>query len=76
MKITSPEFENNNGEIKCKHGATIGHLENDALFYLSSRGIPLDRARQLLISAFLQPVLQHFAYLKIPLLQQFCHEYA
>ena len=39
-------------DVKCTHGATIGQLDEEAIFYLRSRGIPLETARQLLIFAF------------------------
>ncbi len=38
--------------MKCTHGATVGQLSEDALFYLRTRGIGLDDARSLLIRAF------------------------
>ena len=38
--------------MKCTHGATIGQLDEEAIFYLRSRGIPPETARQLLIFAF------------------------
>lgn len=39
-------------DVRCTHGATVGRLDDDALFYLRSRGIPLDRARAVLVAAF------------------------
>lgn len=39
-------------EVRCSHGATVGRLDDDALFYLRSRGIPLDEARGLLVAGF------------------------
>jgi Fe-S cluster assembly protein SufD len=39
-------------DVKCGHGGTVGQLDEDALFYLRSRGIARDRARSLLIYAF------------------------
>lgn len=53
-----PELEIYHQDVQCTHGATIGYLDNDALFYLKSRGISDLDAKQLLISAFLQPVLE------------------
>jgi Fe-S cluster assembly protein SufD len=41
-------------DVKCAHGATVGDLDSDSLFYLCSRGIPEREARKLLIRAFLQ----------------------
>jgi Fe-S cluster assembly protein SufD len=39
-------------EVRCAHGATVGRLDDEALFYLRSRGIPLDEARAMLVSGF------------------------
>ena len=47
-----PELEIYADDVACGHGATAGDLEEDHLFYLRSRGIPLPEARALLVSAF------------------------
>lgn len=39
-------------EVRCSHGATVGRLDDEALFYLRSRGIPLDEARTMLVTGF------------------------
>jgi Fe-S cluster assembly protein SufD len=44
-------------DVKCTHGATIGELDVDALFYLRSRGVPEVQARKLLVRAFLAEAL-------------------
>jgi len=44
-------------DVKCSHGCTIGQLDEDALFYLRSRGIPFDEAKALLLYAFANDVL-------------------
>jgi Fe-S cluster assembly protein SufD len=44
-------------DVKCAHGATAGDLDPNSLFYLQSRGIPIEEARQLLIRAFLADAL-------------------
>jgi Fe-S cluster assembly protein SufD len=44
-------------DVRCTHGATVGRLDDDALFYLRSRGIPLAQARDVLIDAFVQELL-------------------
>lgn len=49
---TKPELEIFADDVKCSHGAAIGQIDADALFYLRARGIPLDEARALLIGAF------------------------
>jgi Fe-S cluster assembly protein SufD len=47
-----PELEIYADDVACGHGATAGDLEEDFVFYLRSRGIPLAQARALLVSAF------------------------
>jgi len=49
---TKPQLEIFANDVKCKHGATIGQLDEGVLFYLRSRGIGLAEARRLLIHAF------------------------
>ncbi len=46
-------------DVKCTHGATVGQLDDDALFYLRSRGIPEAEARSMLIGAFASEVLEN-----------------
>lgn len=54
---TKPELEIYADDVKCSHGATIGQLDPDALYYLKSRGIGEEAARQLLIGGFAQEIL-------------------
>lgn len=54
---TKPELEIYADDVKCSHGATIGQLDEQALFYLRSRGLGLDEARGLLVGAFALAVL-------------------
>ncbi len=44
-------------DVKCTHGATIGKIDEDQIFYLKSRGIPEERARALLTTSFAQSVI-------------------
>lgn len=54
-----PELEIYADDVKCAHGATFGQLDLTALFYLRSRGLPLDEARALLTLAFaMEPLRQ------------------
>ena len=55
---TKPELEIFADDVKCTHGATVGQLDEDALFYLRSRGLELDQARSVLIHAFASDLLQ------------------
>jgi Fe-S cluster assembly protein SufD len=55
---TKPQLEIFNNDVKCSHGSTIGRLEEDAIFYLRSRGIDVEGARALLTYAFASEVIQ------------------
>jgi Fe-S cluster assembly protein SufD len=54
---TKPQLEIFADDVKCTHGATIGQLDASQLFYLQSRGIPLDAARRLLTFAFANDIV-------------------
>jgi Fe-S cluster assembly protein SufD len=49
---TKPQLEIHADDVKCTHGATIGQIDDDAIFYLRSRGIAEASARIMLLSAF------------------------
>ena len=53
---TKPELEIDADDVKCAHGATIGRLREEELFYLRSRGIDVSTARALLVRAFARDV--------------------
>lgn len=55
---TKPQLEIFADDVKCTHGATVGQLREDALFYLQTRGIPFDQARAMLVYAFAAEVLE------------------
>jgi Fe-S cluster assembly protein SufD len=57
---TKPEFEIYADDVKCGHGATVGQLDEDALFYLRSRAIEETAARDLLTYAFADDILRRF----------------
>ncbi|MFQ5971705.1 MAG: Fe-S cluster assembly protein SufD, partial [Alphaproteobacteria bacterium] len=54
---TKPELEIYADDVKCSHGAATGALDEDAIFYLRSRGIEPDEARRMLIEAFVGEVV-------------------
>jgi Fe-S cluster assembly protein SufD len=59
-QITSkPQLEILADDVKCTHGATVGQLDAESLFYLRSRGLSRDQARQLLVHAFAADLLRH-----------------
>jgi Fe-S cluster assembly protein SufD len=54
---TAPQLEILADDVKCAHGATIGKLDEDQVFYLRSRGIDLKTAKQMLVSAYADEVI-------------------
>jgi Fe-S cluster assembly protein SufD len=55
---TKPQLEIFADDVKCSHGCTVGQLDEDALFYLRSRGIPKKEAKALMTYAFANNVLE------------------
>ncbi len=64
---TKPQLEIFADDVKCSHGCTIGQLDESAMFYMRSRGIPEKEARALLMFAFSNNVLDS---VKIPEIKQ------
>jgi Fe-S cluster assembly protein SufD len=58
---SKPELEIFADDVKCSHGATVGELDAEQLFYLRSRGVPESEARTILIRAFLIELLDTIA---------------
>ena len=54
---TQPQLEIYADDVKCSHGATVGQLDENALFYMQQRGISLKEARLLLMFAFVNEVI-------------------
>ena len=55
---TKPQLEIYADDVKCTHGATVGQLDESAMFYILSRGIPREKAKQMLINAFAGSVVE------------------
>lgn len=68
---TKPQLEIWADDVKCTHGATIGQLDKQEIFYLMARGIPEDKARALLKYAFVADVLTYF---KLQEYREFCEK--
>lgn len=58
---TQPHLIINNDDVKCSHGASTGQLDNEALFYMRTRGIPGQEARTMLMQAFMVDVINTVA---------------
>ena len=57
---SNPQLEINCDEVKCANGSTSGFIDYDSLFYLQSRGISRDQAKEILIRGFLSEVVESF----------------
>jgi Fe-S cluster assembly protein SufD len=55
---TIPELEILNNEVRCTHGATIGPLDEEEIFYLTARGIHRDEAIRMVVNGFVEPTLR------------------
>jgi Fe-S cluster assembly protein SufD len=64
---TKPELQILADDVRCTHGATIGQLDDEAMFYLQSRGIGKQDARSLLTYAFAQDIIDR---IKVPSLKE------
>ena len=62
---TAPQLEIHNNDVKCRHAAAIGRLDQDAIFYLRSRGMARDVARSLLVHAFASEIIRGFRFCPI-----------
>lgn len=57
---TKPSLEIYADDVKCAHGATAGHVDQDMLFYLMSRGVGREEAAQMLITGFASEIVDEF----------------
>lgn len=73
---TKPQLEIYADDVICSHGATIGQLDQESLFYFQSRGITKEDARRLLTFAFVNEVVDRigFAPLRVELAQRYLGE--
>lgn len=62
---TQPQLEIFNDDVSCKHGATVGQIDADALFFLKSRGLSEERARNLLTHAFAAEIIARIPVLSL-----------
>lgn len=68
---TKPQLEIFADDVKCTHGATIGQLDEEPMFYMRSRGITEDTARKMLLNAFANDIAEK---IKIPELVELLEE--
>ena len=55
---TKPQLIIDADDVKCSHGATVGQIDEEAMFYLRARGIDEDKARMMMMNAFMHEVVQ------------------
>ncbi len=55
---TVPDIQIRNNDVTVAHEATVGKLSEEDLFYLQSRGIPLDEARAMIVNGFIEPIVR------------------
>ncbi len=49
-------------DVRCTHGATVGKIDPELIFYLRSRGIPMDEAERLVVEGFFDPIMQRIPF--------------
>lgn len=59
---SKPELEIYADDVKCKHGATTGQIDQDALFYLRARGIPYKEAMEILLEGFASDIFERITH--------------
>ena len=59
---TIPMLEILADDVQCKHGASIGPIDDEQTFYLTSRGIPRETAQRLLAMGFIEPIIREIPF--------------
>jgi len=59
---TIPMLEILADDVQCKHGASIGPIDEEMTFYLMSRGLPRPMAERLVVMGFIEPVIQQVPF--------------
>jgi Fe-S cluster assembly protein SufD len=49
-------------DVRCTHGATVGKIDADQVFYLRTRGIPAEDAERLIVEGFFDPIMQRIPF--------------
>lgn len=57
-----PGLEILTDDVRCTHGATVGRIDKDQVFYLESRGIPYKEAEKLIVEGFFDPIMQRIPF--------------
>ena len=59
---TIPMLEILADDVQCKHGASVGPIDDEQAFYLQSRGIPREAAQRLIVMGFIEPIIQEIPF--------------
>ena len=59
---TKPQLEIFADDVKCTHGATVGQIDPESIFYLRSRGLGLEESRSLLVEAFAAEIVDQVRF--------------
>ena len=62
---SNPKLKISCDDVKCSHGSTIGNLDKDALFYLRSRGIKLEKSKKILLNSFIDEIIEKIPFIDI-----------
>ena len=65
---SKPELEIYADDVKCSHGSTTGNIDEDAIFYLMTRGLTRSKANKMIVEAFLQEAIETITENKIKIL--------
>lgn len=57
-----PGLEILTDDVRCTHGATVGKIDKDQVFYLESRGMPREQAERLIVEGFFDPIMQRIPF--------------
>jgi Fe-S cluster assembly protein SufD len=57
-----PGLEILTDDVRCTHGATVGKIDQDLVFYLQSRGLPKKEAEKLIVGGFFDPIMQRIPF--------------
>ena len=62
---SNPKLKISCDDVKCSHGSTMGNLDKDALFYLRSRGIELEKSKKILLNSFMNEIIEKVSFVDI-----------
>ena len=64
--MTQPQLEIYADDVRCSHGATVGQLDAEAIYYMRQRGIPEEAAKALMLNGFIGEILENVSDGRLP----------